>query len=112
MAEGFWATTCKQCGTRYTWESERCLPIPACPRCSGTKLPQERVPEVKQASTLAEEICDLAEEVPAAGTDFAESVSETARDIAANVETHNRATDSQLNALENMLHGLQRWFHD
>jgi hypothetical protein len=40
------------------------------------------------------------------------SVSEKAADIARNIEAHNRVTDKQLDALENMLAGLQRWFHD
>lgn len=37
---------------------------------------------------------------------------ECGADIAANIEAHGRVTDSQFSALENMLDGLKRWFHD
>lgn len=68
--------------------------------------------EVKEALSIAEEIESLAADLPEAGADFGISVTEKAADIAANIEKHNRVTDGQLAALENMLDGLQRWFSD
>jgi hypothetical protein len=68
--------------------------------------------DVKEALAMAEEIDSLAADLPEEGEDFGMSVSEKATDIAANVRTHNRVTDNQYTALENMLDGLQRWFHD
>ena len=61
---------------------------------------------------MADEIELLAGDLPEDGEDFGMSVTEKTADIAANIETHNRVTDGQLTALENMLDGLQRWFHD
>ena len=68
--------------------------------------------DVEEALALAEEIEDLAGQLPEEGSDFGDSVSEKAADIAANIEAHGRVTDAQYTALENMLDGLQRWFHD
>lgn len=67
---------------------------------------------VKHALALAEEIEELAGEMPEEGEEFAASASEKAADIAANIEAHGRVTDAQFTALENMLDGLKRWFHD
>lgn len=68
--------------------------------------------DVKEALALAEEIESLAGDLPEEGQDFGRSVTEKAADIAANIEAHNRVTDAQFSALQNMLDGLQRWFHD
>lgn len=68
--------------------------------------------DVKEALALAEEIESLAADLPEEGEDFGISVTEKAADIAANIEKHNRVTNGQFSALENMLDGLQRWFHD
>ena len=68
--------------------------------------------DVKEALSLADQIEDLAGEVSEEGEDFAISVAEKAADIAANIATHDRVTDAQFTALENMLDGLQRWFSD
>ena len=68
--------------------------------------------DVKEALSLAEEIESLASELPEEGEDFGISVIEKAADIARNIEAHGRVTDNQFAALENMLDGLRRWFHD
>lgn len=73
-------------------------------------LTDEPSPEVTEAIAIAEEIEELAAELPEEGEDFGVSVSEKAADIAANIEAHGRVTDRQLDALQNMLSGLERWF--
>ena len=75
-------------------------------------LNDEPSPDVEEALAIAEEIEALASELPEDGEDFGTSVTEKAADIARNIEAHNRVTDKQLDALENMLAGLQRWFPD
>lgn len=69
-------------------------------------------PSATEATALAEEIIELAdsEDLPSAAIDFAESVAYKARDILAAVESENRATPGQIEALKNMLDGLERWF--
>lgn len=66
--------------------------------------------DVEEALSIVAEICDLADELPEAGLEFGESVAEKARDIGANIESHNRVTEKQMAALENMKDGLERWF--
>ena len=68
--------------------------------------------DVREALDIVDEIETMAEQLPEEGEDFGMSVTEKAADIAANIETHNRVTDGQLSALQNMLDGLQRWFSD
>lgn len=65
-----------------------------------------------EAMALIAQIEDLAGSICEAGEDFADSVSAKAADIFASVDRFGGATDGQLQALENMLDGLQRWFHD
>jgi len=68
--------------------------------------------EVSEVLSAAEEIQELADDIPPGGEEFALSVSEKAADIVATIERTGYATAGQLEALENMLDGLQRWFHD
>lgn len=75
-------------------------------------LNPEQSDDVRDALGIAGEICDLVDELPEEGEDFGISVAEKAADIAENIEKHNRVTDKQMAALENMLDGLQRWFND
>ena len=58
--------------------------------------------EVQEALSLAEQIDELAGELPEEGEEFGLSVSEKAADIARNTEAHNRVTDKQMDALQNM----------
>jgi len=118
MPENRWAITCKTCSHRYTW-SGALSPTPPCPKCAADKLaaadPRTQEPaaaDVKEALDMAAEIEELAGELPEAGSEFGESVSEKASEIAANIRTHNRCTESQFEALDNMLAGVQRWFGD
>jgi|SRR5208283_2918990 len=68
--------------------------------------------DVAEALEMADEIENLASDLPAEGEDFGMSVLEKSGDIARNIAAHNRVTDAQREALSNMLDGLRRWFHD
>lgn len=68
--------------------------------------------DVIKALAIVHEIESLAEDLPEAGEEFGMSVSERAAEIAADIEDRDRVTANQFTALENMLDGLQRWFHD
>lgn len=72
------------------------------------------MPDAQDALNMVEEICDLADdiELPDAAIDYAESVAEKARSIGESVEERGSCTEGQLEALDNMLVGLKRWFRD
>lgn len=118
-----YCTTCPKCLQRYSWKSPA-FPIPPCPQCNPAKKdrrdaqpakpeqPQKADAMVEEALSMAEEIEDLAGQLPAEGEDFGMSVMEKASDIAKNIEAHGRVTDAQYNALSNMLSGLEKWFND
>lgn len=74
--------------------------------------PKKMQRDVVEALELAESIEELAGQLPEEGEEFGMSVTEKAEEIALNIDAYNRVTDAQLSALENMLDGLQRWFHD
>lgn len=74
--------------------------------------PKKMQRDVVEALELAESIEELAGQLPEEGEEFGMSVTEKAAEIALNIDAYNRVTDAQLSALENMLDGLQRWFHD
>lgn len=86
------------------------VPIPPCPICTKQQQRPGTDDDVAEALGIAGEICDLVDELPEEGEDFGLSVAEKTHDIAANIEKHNRVTEGQMNALKNMLDGLQRWF--
>jgi hypothetical protein len=65
-----------------------------------------------EAIGLCEEILDRIDELPEAGWDFGNDIREKVESVKANIETHNRVTDGQQQALENWLDGIERWFHD
>ena len=118
-AENKWAVTCPVCRNRYKW-SGPLSPIPPCPLCVEAKavkvLADKRLEQpaaaedVADALSLAEQIESLASELPEAGSEFGESVTEKAADIAANIRHNNRVTVGQMNALSNILEGVERWF--
>ncbi len=86
---------------------------PACLVVSvARKRTEVRPDEVEEALALVEDICAKADEVPEAGEEFAQSVFSKAEDIGENIEQHNRVTEAQMTALENMNEGLDKWFHD
>ena len=117
-----WAHTCKGCGARYTWKTPK-APIPACPKCKkrpefgsraeanlGVRFTGKTDAEsTEEALEVFEEIKALYEQMPEAGQEFADDVLGRSQDIASNIEKHNRATESQLDALRNMRDGLSRW---
>jgi hypothetical protein len=104
-----YATFCAAGHGRYSWTGPA-YPVPPCPQCAAEK--KTRKWDVAAAVEMALEIQRLAEDLPDEGEDFGLSVGEKAADIAANIEQHGRVTDGQWAALENMLSGLSRWFHD
>lgn len=65
--------------------------------------------DVKYALELCEAIDSMADDVPERGSDFADSVRDKAHDIAFSIEEKDFVTEGQINALENMHAGLQRW---
>jgi len=68
--------------------------------------------DIEVALELISEIEQLVEDLPERAEDFGMSVQETANDIAVHIEETSHVTKKQITALENMLDGLQRWFHD
>jgi archaellum component FlaC len=68
--------------------------------------------DIEQAEDLIEEINSLLEELPERAEDFYQSVSETVHDISIFIDKHRRVTKKQINALENMLYGIQKWSRD
>jgi len=68
--------------------------------------------DAANALDLVREIQSLAEELPERAEDFGIQVLETTTDIGIYIEKHEHVTKRQLVALENMLEGIQRWFHD
>lgn len=116
--DGKWAIVCGKCRERYTWTGPL-SPTPPCPKCSApkatatkSKQADQEDEEVENALAIAEEIEELAGQLPPEGEDFGESVAAKASDIADNIRRHGRVTDAQLSALENMLAGLNRWFSE
>lgn len=105
---GRWAATCKN-GHRYTWDGPM-VPVPPCPICAKQKERPGTSDDVAEAIAIAAEIQALAEELPDEGEEFGDSVINKAASIAANVEKHQRVTAGQMEALKNMLDGVQRWF--
>ena len=65
--------------------------------------------EWEDALDRVSEIESEAEDVPERGEDFAASVLEKAKDIGSTIEERSHVTDAQMDALDNMLAGLQRW---
>ena len=63
----------------------------------------------EEALEIVDEIHEVADDVPERGEDFAISVTEKARSIGATIAEREHVTDAQMEALENMLAGLQRW---
>lgn len=69
----------------------------------------ELEPDAEEALSLCDTILADAEQVPAAGFEFAESVCEKVRSIRESIESSGRVTPRQSEALENMHGGIVRW---
>lgn len=65
--------------------------------------------EWEAALELVDQIEDAAMDVPERGEDFAASVVDTATSIGNTIEENEHVTDKQMDALENILSGLERW---
>jgi hypothetical protein len=68
--------------------------------------------DVEAALELVDEIEELAEQMPSAGQEFAESVLANAKSIAATIERSGRVSPAQRKALNNFADGLAAWIHD
>jgi hypothetical protein len=84
----------------------------------STKTPRkpfdDRSPECKEALALVDKICETIEDdVPDRAKEqngeYFEDVEEKAKSIGLTVETSRHATPGQLNALANMLQGIEKW---
>lgn len=73
------------------------------------KVSIEADPSLKKASRLFNNIEETAALIPERGEKFALSVLDTANDIMDSIEERSFATDEQIEAMENMLNGLERW---
>lgn len=97
------------------WELMREAALKRAPLAKTESLQNDECEEldsdVKEAIEIANYIIDLSPDVPSAGTDFAESVREKAEDIRATILERECVTDGQIDALENMKDGLDRWLH-
>lgn len=85
-------------------------PIPSpSPTPSPIKLPNIINTFVGDALAHCESILEKLDDIPDRGQDFAESVREKVESIQAWVEEHGDATQAQLDALQNMEDGVDRW---
>ena len=63
----------------------------------------------EEALELCEEIQDLLEELPDRAEDFGQSIGEKVSDMTQWIEENERVTPRQVNALENMRSGCEKW---
>lgn len=89
------------------------------PKAGGIRLSAKGVESdvdeqkhVEDAKEQCERILEKAEEIPDAGYDFAESVSEKCSSILVYIEKFKRVTPQQREALSNMEYGVDRWLRD
>lgn len=110
-----WEAFAKRLGT---WTNASPFPVPSetevattPPDATKPKKPARDDTQdiIDEALSLAEEINNTADDVPERGQEFAESVRGRANDIAETVEEKGFATEKQIDALRNMLSGLERW---
>lgn len=66
----------------------------------------------EEAIETADEILEICDELPEAGDEFRQSVEEKTRRIRAWIQEHEHCTDKQVNALENMHRGAEKWLQD
>lgn len=64
---------------------------------------------VDEAQCMLANMSDLADEIPEAGEEFAESIMEKSQDIFDTIEEKDHVTEGQEEALLNMHEGLQKW---
>ena len=74
------------------------------------KVPVEKQSkEVTQALEIGDYALGLLDELPEAAGEFAESASYTLGEILDNIESHNRVTDRQLRAIQNIRNAAENW---
>jgi hypothetical protein len=67
--------------------------------------------KVNDVVTLCEAIYEMIDELPERAEEFGDSVKNKTLDIQKTIEDRNAATPAQVQALENMKAGLERWIH-
>ena len=125
-----WHFTCTACGFRYGWNGAA-HQKPPCPKClrAAERAAKPRQTEAVAVSSdrtlhvespLADEsigeaiewcemILEMIDELPDRAADFGESCGETVRGIRESIEQHQKITDGQRTALENIQRGVSRW---
>lgn len=73
------------------------------------RLKAENTPEVAEALKQCDRICEMCEEVPERGEEFAMSVSDGVAEVAETIEAQQRVTADQQRALDNWESGVSRW---
>ncbi len=116
MSGARWFNTCPKCNLRRGWTGELSSD-PGCPQCSPKKpgltvAADELDDEVLSAIELADEALEMIDDLPDAAYDFGESVKEKLTDIRSSIIQHNRVSDKQRQAIENMAAGIGRWVRD
>lgn len=102
-----WTMTCDKCGYRIAWNggiSDK----PPCPKCTGVDV-ATLTQEAQEGVELCEEILDSIGDLPERAEDFASSVSEKVESIQEWIEENDHVTEAQMDALENMKSGVERW---
>lgn len=67
---------------------------------------------MEEAISQAEDIISMADEVPDAGQDFAQSVVESVHEVLETMERTGRVTAKQQEALDNWQRGIEAWIHE
>ncbi len=66
----------------------------------------------RAALATARDVLGLCEDVPEAGQEYAESVYEKVSSIMETISSKERVTDRQLEAMQNMRAGLEKWIEE
>ncbi len=66
----------------------------------------------QDAKETADQILEMVDELPEAAEEFATSIEEKTQSIRAWISEHEHTTDNQINALDNMHRGAEKWLQD
>lgn len=65
--------------------------------------------KIKQARLLCKQISEIGNEMPERAEEFYDSIYNKSVGIMSSIEDYDNVTDGQINALENMLSGCEKW---
>lgn len=91
--------------------SETIIPVVSRNSETGSEDEDEEFTEWETALETCDEILSDCDDIPENGKDFAESVREKVENIKEWIVNNGAVTDNQLNALENMKYGVERWLN-